>query len=46
MTWTLKLDRRLIDIARTTNDLEVAAKRMGRRPPKTIKKVAMRWGFL
>jgi hypothetical protein len=44
MTWTLKLDRRLVEIARSTKNLEEAAKQLGR-PPKTIKKVAMRLGL-
>jgi hypothetical protein len=44
MRWSFKHDRRLIEIARLTNDLEEAARLMGR-PAASIKKTSMRLGL-
>jgi hypothetical protein len=43
-TWSFKEDRRLVEIARSTRELDKAAKLM-ERPPETIKKRAMRLGL-
>jgi hypothetical protein len=43
MGWSFKQDRRLIEIARLTNDLEKAARLMGR-SAASIKKASMRLG--
>ena len=42
-TWSFKEDRRLVEIARSTRELDKAAKLM-ERPPETIKR-AMRLGL-
>ena len=41
--WSFKQDRRLIEIARSTNDLEEAARIMGR-PAASIKNASIRLG--
>jgi hypothetical protein len=43
-TWSFKDDRRLVEIARSTPEVDKAAKLM-ERPPETIKKRAMRLGL-